>query len=47
MPSSRDCKLNALSRRDILQCLAPAAETQQRQVVFFGATQRRQLYLES
>ena len=42
MPSSRDCKLNTLSRRDILQCLAPAAEKhQQRAVVFFGKNENR------
>ena len=43
MPKSRDCSLNALSRRDILQCLAPASENQQRKVVFFGKNRLRQL----
>lgn len=46
MPKSRDCSLDALFRRDILQCLAPVGETQQRQVVFFGKGRLQRLYLK-
>ena len=34
--SLADCALRPLSRQEMLQCLAPAGESQHRQVVFFG-----------